>query len=309
MAEDQVYFGTEWNKKLNRFLSKVLGWQQLGTSGIDVFCESTQKKVGLDSVFAYRISARSPQQIVIVEAKTRAKMKAVTLSEMKDWIWDLIKKMECVSQSQDFMKKFRPAGDAEFGVGLVALWVRETDTFDGETIRQILPKIEVTSRKVPQHVFVIDNERIARLCSLYDEYNRLKASDMYEEVKFFIPPNSSEMICDGSVLPMEFLFSDWAFMTTRKKQLLKGTNQYRAYSSLACFYFGNVTSFEELNLIDLAIRDLGFGAVDDIDVYLAHPLDDIRSQIDEFKRGARFSVDFHLLPINKDLPGWLDSDE
>lgn len=127
MPEDQNYNGDQWNIAVNNFLSRVLKWEQLGISNIDVrYGPNPSDKMGLDSVFAYRTNPKSFQQVIFVEAKNRDTFKALSKTKIQEWVDRLLKKVEVLPTTDDFRKKFDYASDAQFSIGLLAIWVRDT---------------------------------------------------------------------------------------------------------------------------------------------------------------------------------------
>lgn len=305
MPEDQNYNGDQWNIAVNKFLEKVLGWKQLGTSNIDVkHGPNPADIIGLDSVFAYRTHERSHQQVVLVEAKNRKAFKDLSRGEIQEWVNILLKKLELGPPATDFHKKFPFDEDAQFSVGLIAAWVRETATFDSGVLAERLKQIEVTEKKNPLFIYFLDNSRLTRMLSVYDEVNRLTGTQEYKDGLFFYPPNGSDLLCDGTVLPLEALFSDILFYKITKREISKIGN-HTEYPAALCFYFGQIHNIDDLRFIDLAIRDSGLHDAREFEVYIASSTDEIRSEIAMHTKESDFTLTFKRLTIRTDLPNWL----
>lgn len=305
MPEDQNYNGDQWNTVVNNLLSRVLKWQQLGTSNIDVRCGPNDEAMGLDSVFAYRTHKRSYQQVVIVEAKNRDTFKALNKANLQEWVDRLLKKVEYAPVSRDFNQKFPTDDDAEFSVGLLAVWVRDTASFNAQIFADRLRQLEVPEKRYPILLYILDNYRITRFLAVYEEINRLLSTENYKNFVFYYPANGSDLICDGDQIPMEAMFSDILFYKTTKRQLLLGSNTHDEYDAAVCFYFGEIRTIADLRFIDLAIRDSGLQNSKSVEVYITTSTDDLRSEIDAHIRSSNFNIQFKRLSIRKDLPSWL----
>lgn len=309
MPEEQNVRAEWWNRRVNRFLSDVLHWQQLGSSNVDIKCDQDNDNVGIDSVFSYRSHERTEQQIVIVEAKIRGKFEAVNRAELQKWVDRLIKKVECAPKSREFAEKFAPSVDAQFGVGMLVLWVSDASSFDGEVFERRLELVEMPSKTREHYLFILDNRKIAQFCAIHDELQRLRSTGSYESIRFYMPSNGSDLICDGSTFPLEAVYSDVIIFRTLKKENAKNANTYQIYESSIVFYFGRVSTSYDLAFIDLIIRDLGIHDTTDIDVYLDSPLEPIRSEIEAHSRNSKFRIRFKNLLINEHLPSWLGEDD
>lgn len=306
MPEDQNYNGDQWNIAVNTFLIKVLGWKQLGTSNVDVkWGPNPTDVIGLDSVFAYRTHERSHQQVVLVEAKNRKAFKDLGQAKMQEWVNVLLKKLELGPPSADFLKKFPVDEDAQFSVGLIAAWVRETAGFDADVLAERLKQLEVVEKKTPLFLYFLDNLRLTRMLSVHEEVNRLTRTEEYKDPLFVYPPNGSDLLCDGTVMPLEALFSDVLFYRITKREFIKGAGKHVEYPIVLCFYFGRIETIDDLRFIDLAIRDLGFHDSREVQVYITPSVGDIRSELAMHTKESDFNLVFKRLSIRTDLPDWL----
>jgi hypothetical protein len=243
--------------------------------------------------------------VVIVEAKNRKAFKDLGRSHIQDWVDVLIKKLEIAPTADDFLKKFSYDDDAQFSVGLIASWVRETNTFDANVLADRLKQIEVVEKKKPIFIYMLDNSRITKMLSVYDEVNRLTGTGEYKEPVFYYPPNGSDFLCDGSVIPIEALFSDILLYRVTKRELIKSRGEYDEYPAVLVFYFGQIHNIADLEFIDLAIRDLGLHEAKEIEVYITSSTNDIRSEIATRTRLSKFNLVFKRLSVRTDLPSWL----
>ena len=124
MPEAQNVWGDNWHKQFNGFLSKVLNWEQLGASNTDVIDPVSNKPRGINSVFSYKRSPRSPQQIVLVEAKTIADLRNLAAdTQIQDWLTTVFSKLERLPSSKDFKAKYQPETDAQYQMALLGLWI------------------------------------------------------------------------------------------------------------------------------------------------------------------------------------------
>ncbi|GAA5527181.1 hypothetical protein [Herpetosiphon gulosus] len=305
MPEDQNYNAEWWNIRVNNFCKKILGWHQLGTSNIDVKGGPKKEKYGLDSVFAYRNHKNSNQQVIIIEAKYREDMKSLPRSEIQKWVNRLLEKIENVPSSQDFHNKFTPDNNAYFHRGFILTWVNQNKTFDTKLFSERLQEIEIVGKNQADFIYIIGNDIILRFCAIQNEINNLYLSNEYMDINFYVPTNSSELVCDGNSIPIEVLFSDFVWYKTRKKQSLVGSNEHHEYNASICFYFGEIHTKHDLNFIDLAIRDSGLHNSSLVEVYLITPLSNIRSEIEGHKRNSQFTINYKNLNIPDSIPSWL----
>jgi hypothetical protein len=308
MPEDQNVQADSWNKRLNQFLKTVMQWQQLGQSNEDVWCESLKRKVGIDSVFAYRRNPSSGQQVVLVEAKTAEKMENINRSKIQEWIDKFIVKLECAPLSPDFQEKFHPDTNAQYHVGLIGLWVRNEETYIHSELEKWLSQVQVPKRRVSLNICFASNESIGRLCAIYDELARLRGSAEYASLAYHVPTYGEKPPADGTSLPAEMLLSKIVFLRSMKRQRLKGSQETRLYTSHIVFYLGNINSYHDLRFIGLALKGLQFLQAPEIVVYTRYDPAVLRSPIEDFKHEWQDSnVEFHFrqLVVSNTLPGWL----
>lgn len=160
-------------------------------------------------------------------------------------------------------------------------------------------------RSQTQLLYFLSNQQITRICSLEDEVKRLSHSEGYDNLKFYFSPNGSNLISDGTVVPIEALFSELIFMKGSHQKSSKVRNNSETEQVALCFYFGNVTDLHDLKFINLAIRDLGPRDTGKTLIYLAQSLKELRSEIEECKRFSDFDLEFHQLVVASELPDWL----
>jgi hypothetical protein len=311
MPEEQNVWGGIWNRRLNSFLSDVMLWSQLGQSNNDIFCEELGRKVGIDSVFAYKRNPQCNQQVVLVEAKTAERSGNLRRVKIEGWVRDLAAKLTCAPHSPEFHEKFSPDTDAQYGLGLIALWVREFETYSHEQVSRWLAQLVVPKKRVPINICFISNESIARLCAIHETIEHLEGKDAYKSAQYYFPAYGRQPPADGSCMPVEALLSKFVFCKARKAQRLKGRDEENEYSAYLVFYLGVITSYHDLRFIGLALKHFQLVEADEIEIYTTYDPESIRNHIETFQ--AEFwqtnpGLDFRQLTVTNDLPGWLGAE-
>jgi len=309
MPEDQNVWGEQWNGRLNNFLADVLNWTQLGDSNVDIFCPALKRKVGLDSVFAYKRNPRSTQQVVFVEAKSTERIENINRSKIETWIIDFVDKIAGLPFSQDFTQKFAPDTDAIYNRGLLALWVRDETSYSSEKIRNWLSQINLpTRRQNPIDIIFISNKQIAQLCAIHAKINELKSSDDFIRLSYFFPIHGNEIPADGSCIPIEILLSKFVFCKTIKRQNLIGSNSHNEYESYLVFYLGDIKEYADLRFVGLALNQFQIFGSAEVDIFTKYDPTEIRNDIANYKKEfAQYSdsYNFRQLKFPDSLPDWL----
>lgn len=304
MPEEQNVWGNEWNSRLNRFCTTVLRWRQLGDSNNDVWCERLRRKVGLDSVFGYQRNRLSSQQVILVEAKTIQRLDHISRSKIQSWCDDLLLKLEHAPLSPEFGDKYRPNIDAQFQVGVIALWVRDVATYDHSRLQEWLSKVKLPEKRVPTHIFIVANQTIGRLCAIHEETKRLSAS-------YFFPSYGNNPPADGRSLPLEALVSRFLFGRETRYQKLVGSENRHPYEQGLTFYLGEVQTYPDLRFVGLALRDLQLLLVKQQTIYTLYDPGVLRNYVENLQREfEQYDATFELrrLNVNHELPSWLEED-
>lgn len=312
MPEDQNVWAEVWNTRLNRFLETVIGWRQLGRSNNDVWCERIQEKVGLDSVFAYHRNPSSNQQVVLVEAKTRERLDSISKSEIQKWVDRFTVKLENAPLSPEFREKFQPDTNAQFRMGLIGLWVRDSQSYSHPRLQQWLSQLHVAQRRNPLNICFISNQTITRLCAIHDEVNALRSSESYTDVGYYFPSYGDKPSCDGNSLPVEALLSKFIFCQAKRHQRLVGSGGTHSFDSSIVFYLGQLGSYHDLRFIGLALRDFQLLQAGEAAIYTLYEPETLRNEINGFKeefRDKNVQFEFRQLTTNHELPGWLGQDD
>jgi hypothetical protein len=323
MPEEQNVRGDIWHSRFNRFLEVVLRWGQLGDSSTDIPDPVREKRKGrgLDSVFAYKRNPRSPQQIVLVEAKTAERMRNIGGLRVQGWISDLHTKLERLPSAQEFKDKFQPETDAQYQLGLIGLWARDVDTYSHSQLQVWLSQVYIPKRKTPCHIGLIANRTITRLCAIHEEVRKLERSDTCQSICYHFPDYGGKPLADGSSVPFETIFSKFVFCNADMLQRTKGGSRPVPYKAYIAFYLGDVQGYSDLRFIGLALRQFQMLRTDELAVYTLRDPTDIRNEIANFKREFQLvpasvgqatdyeesgdNIEFRQLVPSNQLPGWI----
>jgi hypothetical protein len=315
MPEDQGVWGESWNSRLNTFTREMLLWRQHGTSNNDIYCDNLGKKVGIDSVFSYRRNLNSAQQIVIAEAKSLQKMDYFNRSRMQKWVEDFVPKLECVPHSEEFNNFFLPDTEAQYQLGLLALWIRDQSSYSYSDIENVLSQIHLPQRRNPINICFISNWHIVRFCAIHSIVTRLRNLPNYREINYFIPIYGTQPDADGTCLPIESLVSKLVFCKARKIEKLKGNSDdpnTNIYDNYIVFYLGDITNYADVKLIGLALRYFQMIKAPEIDIYTTKDATEIRNDVENFRQefgNNNTEYNFHQLDLTSNIPGWLNSND
>lgn len=318
MPEEQSLWGDEWNQRFNRFLERVLGWTQLGESKTDIYCDRLKKKVGIDSVFAYKRNPHANQQIVVVEAKSAERLSNIDKSKVQKWVDDIIPKLEHVPYAPDFSEKFHPEPTAQFNLGLMALWVRDHTTYSPERLQEWLSQLRVPQRRTPMNICFVSNQTIARHCEIHAEIHRLRNSGGIKTARLYIPDYGGLAVADGNCVPIQSLLSKFIFYRVTRVQPLKGRDQLNEYSADVLFYLGRIDNYPDLRFVGLAVRQFQLGEPTagqpkEIVIYTVYEPISLRNQIEKFRSefGTPNNIEFEFrrLDVSYQLPSWMEQDD
>ena len=309
MAEDQNEYGERWNQQLNRFLEVVLGWKQLGTSRNDVYCDDLRRKVGIDSVYAYKRNPHSNQQVVIVEAKTAERQGSISKSKVQTWLYELSDKVACAPHSTDFERKYSPEASADYRLGLIALWIRDSTTYQPKDLQTWLSQLEMPQRRPSVNIGFISNDIITKFCAIEAIVKAYRASNNYQDLRLYRPDLGTQPAADGSCFPVETLLSKFVFFKARKTQRPKGRDgDGDLYETSLIFYLGSITSYQDLRFIALAMKQFQLTQCAEVEIFTTYDPHKWRNQIETFKsefQNTKPTFIFNSLSVNNDLPGWL----
>jgi hypothetical protein len=316
MPEEQGVWGDAWTDRLNMFLKTVLRWRQHGTSNNDIRCDELGRKVGIDSVLSYKRNSTSYQQIVIAEAKSLQKMGSFTRGRVQNWVEDFIPKLECVPHSEDFTRLFVPETNAQYQLGILAVWIREQDTYSHDDFQRVLSQIQIVRRRNPLNICFISNWHIIRMCAIHDTLEQLISRKEYQDIQYYFPTYGLLPDADGMYIPIETLVSKFVFVKAKKIQKLKVSKEEKnnaiTYDSYIVFYLGAITNYSDLRFIGLALKNFQMFKVPELDIYTYKDITEIRNFIENFRQeftdsGTEFI--FHQLDLPSNLPGWLSHND
>jgi hypothetical protein len=300
MAEEQNVIAEAWNKRLNWYLENILRWEQLGVSNIDIYCDELRKKVGLDSVFSYKRNPNSNQQIILVEAKTSASIENLNRSKIQEWVDVFFEKVNCVPNSPEFTAKFNPEINAQFNIGLIALWVRDSQSYSFEEIQKWLSQLVFPKRRNPSYLCFVSNHQLSRFYSIHNEIERLKQSGAeYKSIKYFFPDIGTQSTANGESIPIETLLSKFLFCKAKKMQPIRGGTNSNEYDGNIVFYLGGLNEYHDLRFIGLALKSFQLLQVPEVEIYTNVDPVSMRTEIENFKKEFSDSnVEFHFSKIS-----------
>lgn len=313
MAELQNVWGESWHRELNAFLSTILNWSQLGESSTDVIDPHTSHPRGIDSVFSYRRNQNCNQQIILVEAKRIANINNTNRSRLEDWIITLSDKLGQLPSSKEFRGKYGTETGADYGLGLVGLWIEDQTDGTEKKLRTWLSQLRLPEKKPALHIGFISNLEIARLIAIHEEMDRIRHGEDCENISLHMPDYGTLPTTDNVCLPFESLFSRFVFCKAKMRQRLKGSDiGYSLYDRILVFYLDPIGSFEDLYFVGLALRHFQLTQDYDITIYTTAKHTEIRDYIAQFhqkfgQHNSRNEIRFDTLIPKTKIPSWMVS--
>ena len=244
MAEDSQYKGELWNKRAIKLLN-LFSWDMIGDSGMDLE-GSDGEKYGIDSLYSFKDPAKDIPESLILEAKSY-KTTSFSKSKLQEWIDRLNIKIIELRNSEYLIERFPIFKDiSTLKIGLIFIWFDDIENYKEyrQKFLEILSEIKVSSRTfrngVYNKIYVIDNDLISKLCSLYTVVREFN-----ENFKFYYP---SAFIHERAVQRSAVLSLDYFFSKFILGQL---KSSGKRYDTNIVFYWGelDVRSFEMLKSI------------------------------------------------------------
>ena len=244
MAEDSQYKGELWNKRAIKLLN-LFSWDMIGDSGMDLE-GSDGEKYGIDSLYSFKDPAKDIPESLILEAKSY-KTTSFSKSKLQEWIDRLNIKILELRNSEYLIERFPIFKDiSTLKIGLIFIWFDDIENYKEyrQKFLEILSEIKVSSRTfrngVYNKIYVIDNDLISKLCSLYTVVREFN-----ENFKFYYP---SAFIHERAVQRSAVLSLDYFFSKFILGQL---KSSGKRYDTNIVFYWGelDVRSFEMLKSI------------------------------------------------------------
>lgn len=244
MAEDSQYKGELWNKRAIKLLN-LFSWDMIGDSGMDLE-GSDGEKYGIDSLYSFKDPAKDIPESLILEAKSY-KTTSFSKSKLQEWIDRLNIKILELRNSEYLIERFPIFKDISIlKIGLIFIWFDDIENYKEyrQKFLEILSEIKVSSRTfrngVYNKIYVIDNDLISKLCSLYTVVREFN-----ENFKFYYP---SAFIHERAVQRSAVLSLDYFFSKFILGQL---KSSGKRYDTNIVFYWGelDVRSFEMLKSI------------------------------------------------------------
>lgn len=241
MAEDSQYKGELWNKRAIKLLN-LFSWDMIGDSGMDLE-GSDGEKYGIDSLYSFKDPAKDIPESLILEAKSY-KTTSFSKSKLQEWIDRLNIKILELRNSEYLIERFPIFKDiSTLKIGLIFIWFDDIENYKEyrQKFLEILSEIKVSSRTfrngVYNKIYVIDNDLISKLCSLYTVVREFN-----ENFKFYYP---SAFIHERAVQRSAVLSLDYFFSKFILGQL---KSSGKRYDTNIVFYWGelDVRSFEML---------------------------------------------------------------
>ena len=244
MAEESQYKGELWNKRAIKLLN-LFSWDMIGDSGMDLE-GSDGEKYGIDSLYSFKDPAKDIPESLILEAKSY-KTTSFSKSKLQEWIDRLNIKILELRNSEYLIERFPIFKDiSTLKIGLIFIWFDDIENYKEyrQKFLEILSEIKVSSRTfrngVYNKIYVIDNDLISKLCSLYTVVREFN-----ENFKFYYP---SAFIHERAVQRSAVLSLDYFFSKFILGQL---KSSGKRYDTNIVFYWGelDVRSFEMLKSI------------------------------------------------------------
>ena len=244
MAEDSQYKGELWNKRAIKLLN-LFSWDMIGDSGMDLE-GSDGEKYGIDSLYSFKDPAKDIPESLILEAKSY-KTTSFSKSKLQEWIDRLNIKILELRNSEYLIERFPIFKDiSTLKIGLIFIWFDDIENYKvyRPKFLEILSEIKVSSRTfrngVYNKIYVIDNDLISKLCSLYTVIKEFN-----ENFKFYYP---SAFIHERAVQRSAILSLDYFFSKFILGQL---KSSGKRYDTNIVFYWGelDMRSFEMLKSI------------------------------------------------------------
>ena len=244
MAEDSQYKGERWNKRAIKLLN-LFSWDMIGDSGMDLE-GSDGEKYGIDSLYSFKDPAKDIPESLILEAKSY-KTTSFSKSKLQEWIDRLNIKILELRNSEYLIERFPIFKDiSTLKIGLIFIWFDDIENYKEyrQKFLEILSEIKVSSRTfrngVYNKIYVIENDLISKLCSLYTVVREFN-----ENFKFYYP---SAFIHERAVQRSAVLSLDYFFSKFILGQL---KSSGKRYDTNIVFYWGelDVRSFEMLKSI------------------------------------------------------------
>ena len=244
MAEDSQYKGELWNKRAIKLLN-LFSWDMIGDSGMDLE-GSDGEKYGIDSLYSFKDPAKDIPESLILEAKSY-KTTSFSKSKLQEWIDRLNIKILELRNSEYLIERFPIFKDiSTLKIGLIFIWFDDIENYKEyrQKFLEILSEIKVSSRTfrngVYNKIYVIDNDLISKLCSLYTVVREFN-----ENFKFYYPSAfiHERAVQRSAVLSLDYFFSKFILGH------LKSSG--KRYDTNIVFYWGelDVRSFEMLKSI------------------------------------------------------------
>lgn len=209
MAEDSQYKGELWNKRAIKLLN-LFSWDMIGDSGMDLE-GSDGEKYGIDSLYSFKDPAKDIPESLILEAKSY-KTTSFSKSKLQEWIDRLNIKILELRNSEYLIERFPIFKDiSTLKIGLIFIWFDDIENYKEyrQKFLEILSEIKVSSRTfrngVYNKIYVIDNDLISKLCSLYTVVREFN-----ENFKFYYPSAfiHERAVQRSAVLSLDYFFPD-----------------------------------------------------------------------------------------------------
>lgn len=228
-------------------------WTQLGDSGVDFECVLNQHKTpkgrdkkthGLDAVYCYENPFNTDDaEVFVVEGKNvlwgissgdsrEVKLDNAIEKELSKYLRELQEKLACAIASASFKELFG-LKEKSFNLrGLIFYYVRD-EFFSNETYERVLKEISVPSDVVDTSIYVITNDRINPLGTMFNHLKK-KSNDGERTIEYMIPRFERKTYTSpwSISIPIEVLFSKVIITRVHEE-----SEVYKHY----IFYFGEYT--------------------------------------------------------------------
>lgn len=282
MPEEQGVAGDYWTEQAVRLLT-ACGWSQRGTTRRDIPCTVCRPKPkratshGVDAVVSYYNPFFSREIGVLVETKNYG-WDNLNTARIQEWVSDLVKKLECVPQSERFVEEFNP-DSVGFDTALLLIWCNTHEQYDRTTFADRVQQIDIPRRHANLRVFVASNSEIEQWRSLTTLHERLKAD--LDDFAVFYPSDGKSALQKRDLLSLELMYSKYVFG--------KGTRRDRRGDSTKesfVFMFEPAT-LDSLHLAYVAAKNIQLEECDELRFFLYESNPQLRrGVVDSFVRST-----------------------
>lgn len=250
MGEESQYKGELWTKQAIKLLD-LFSWNKIGDSGMDLEGYDKEHEYGVDCLYSYKNPAKDIPESIILEAKCYA-TKNVNNAVIRQWVDRLNTKVTDLRGARELLERHPVLKDCtELKIGLIFIWFSDFENYKKfqpkftEMLNNVKPSPKPFKHKTYNKIYVMDNDKISKLCSIHNVIKELDSFNFYYPSPFI----NDKAVSRTSVLSLEYIFSKFILGKSRSKDNSKEQN--------IVFYFGDLTT-NSFKLLKKALSSLSF---------------------------------------------------